>query len=196
MLRLTNYGLLVGIIGITLGVAPALSQAEVAPVVVYIQSQDYQHPIKLWQYYRDYWFAQGPYVEAAAKDVFTQSFGAVTTCQSDDNAGRVLVWLRPKMVYNPQLQRYYGEITAMAYTHDGKLLGTYTGEAVHTGFLDVNTRGQLAEVYQNTLQDVVKHMQADETFKQAVNTVLDASAASPCKLTSLLPEPKIQFMSF
>lgn len=170
--------------------------AEAPPVVVYIQSQEYQHPIKLWQYFRDYWYTQGPYVEQAAKTAFASTYGDINTCQSDNNSGRVMVWLKPKMFFNPQLQIYYGEISAMAYTYDGKLLGTYEGEASKLGFIDVNTKGQLADVYFNSMQNLLSHMQADEKFQQAIQANVDEKSATPCSLIGILPEPKIRFMSF
>lgn len=179
-----------------LAIQSSVQAAEAPPVVVYIQSQEYQHPIKLWQYFRDFWYTQGPYVEQAAKSVFAKSYGEINTCQSDNNSGRVMVWLKPKMFFNPQLQLYYGEMSAWVYSYDGKLVGTYESQSSKLGFIDVNTKGELANVYQSSLEKILNTMQSDEKFQQAVQSTVDEKAANPCSLIGILPEPKIKFMSF
>ncbi len=72
-------------------------------ILMYIQPVEYTNPIKLWHYYKDYWFYQGPVVEIEAKQRLSQQYGEVEFC--DGNAtGHALLWLQPKMFYNPQLE--------------------------------------------------------------------------------------------
>ncbi len=166
-------------------------------LLVYIQPQEYENQIKLWQYFRDYWFSQGPYVEKSAKEILGGRFGEISMCDASQQTGQLLVWLRPRMFYNPQSQIYYGTITAVAYTHDGKLIETYVGEANKVGFLDIKPDLQVQEVYNKSMQIVADKMQADAKIQTAISTAIDVTqSATPCSTVSLFPVPKVQLMSF
>lgn len=166
-------------------------------LLVYIQPQEYENQIKLWQYFRDHWFSQGPHVEKSAKEVLGHTFGEVGMCDGNQQTGQVLLWLRPHMFYNPQSQVYYGKITAIAYTHDGKPIETYVGEANKLGFLDIKPDLQVQEVYDKSMQLIADKMQADSKIQAALSTEVDLTQVStPCSTVSLLPAPKVQFMSY
>lgn len=88
---------------------------------------------------------------------------------------------------------YLRKVLAYAYTADGKPLANYVGEAEKFGFLDIKPELHLQAAYFAAMQAVSDKMQADPKFQSA----LKAEAFSkPCATTALLPEPKIQFMSF
>jgi len=188
----------------TMLAAASLVYAEAAPqaeakstdIVVYIQPQEYNNSIKLWQYYRDYWFMQGPLVEAEARKTLGAEFGEIGMCDENQTAGKVLVWLRPRMFYNPQVQTYYGTITAVAYNAHGKPIATYSAETQKRGYLDVYPEQQIKTVYKQAMQVVVDKMKADPNLQAALKSSSSNEAKTPCSMVTLLPAPKIQFMSF
>ncbi len=167
---------------------------EVTPtsIAVYIQAQDYEHPIRLRNYSQDYWVSQAPMLETAALDVFAAELGGVAICDAKPNESKVLVWLRPSMFYNPQMQTFYGKVTAVTFTADGKPLGKYVGEANKRAFFDVKTDMTLNAVYHAAMQAVSAKMKADEKFQVALKA---PSFSSPCATASMLPESKIKWMS-
>jgi hypothetical protein len=166
-------------------------------MLVYIHPQDYTSSIKLWHYYYGYWFSQGPLVESAAKQVLGAEFGDVGMCDNNQIVANALVWLRPRMFYNPQMLTYHGEITAVAYTSGGKPIATYVGKSSKIGFLDVMPEKQVNEVYRLAMQAVATQMKADANLQAVLNNSVPANETkTPCALVTLLPAPKIQFMSF
>ena len=168
-----------------------------AKVLVYIHPQEYTSQIRLLHYYRDYWFAQGPLVEAASQAVLAKSLGDVGMCDNNQRTANLLLWLQPRMFYNAQMQTFYGTIKAVAYTASGKPIANYVGEASKVGFLEIQTEQQLKQVYTLTMQNLATKMQADENLQKVLKSnPSEADAGTPCGLVSLLPAPKIQFMSF
>lgn len=168
-------------------------QAKPTDVAIYIQSQDYNHPIRLRSYSEGYWYSQGSMLEAAAVKVLGADLKEVAMCDTHPSAAKVLVWLRPRMFYNPQVQTYYGKVLAYAYSADGKPLGSYVGKAQKFGLFNVKMDDVLNSTYEAAMQAVSVKMQADTKFQEALTA---SSTGLPCATTSLLPEPKIQFMSF
>ena len=172
-----------------------VSAHEIAPtsIAVYIQAQEYNHQIMLRNYSQDYWYRQGPMLETAAHDVLGADFTGVDMCDAQPADAKVVVWLRPRMFYNPQMQTFYGKVIAVTYTADGKPLANYVGEATKRAFFDVRTELTLSDVYHAAMQAVSAKMKADGKFQAALNA---PSFSSPCATVSVSPEPKIQFMSF
>lgn len=181
--------------GMTQAHEQVTNEGGTTKIAVHIQAQDYIHQIRLWQNFKDYWYAQGPLLEKEAIRELKQSFGESNAlmCDARPTESNVLVWLRPRMFYNPQLQRYYGKVIASVYTGDGKSVATYVGEAQKQGLLDVYPDRALALVYQSSMQVLIKKMKADTQFQNAMNNKV---FLNPCAIVNLLPEPKIQFMSF
>jgi hypothetical protein len=175
-------------------VSTAALAHEIVPttVAVFIQAQDYDHPIRLRNYTQGYWVNQGPMLETAAHDVLGAEFGGVEMCDAKPNESKVLVWLRPSMFYNPQMRTFYGKVTAVTYTADGKPLANHVGEVAKQAFFDVKTDMTLNAVYHSAMQVVAEKMKVDAKFQAALKA---PSFSSPCAIASLLPESKIKFMS-
>ena len=175
-------------------VSTAALAHEIVPttVAVFIQAQDYDHPIRLRNYTQGYWVNQGPMLETAAHDVLGAEFGGVEMCDAKPNESKVLVWLRPSMFYNPQMRTFYGKVTAVTYTADGKPLANYVGEVAKQAFFDVKTDMTLNAVYHSAMQVVAEKMKVDAKFQAALKA---PSFSSPCAIASLLRESKIKFMS-
>lgn len=157
----------------------------------YIQPAEYQHPVRLWRYYYDYWFMQGPALEKAALQVFGNQ---ASICATDRN-GDALIWLRPKMFYHPQLQQYQVNIVANVYTAKARPIATFEADAVKVGFLDVATEQYATETYRLALNKILTSIRSDSSL--ATELKKDANEhATPCTLTDTLPEPSVRFMSF
>jgi hypothetical protein len=172
-----------------LAVAPVLAQAAPANMLIYISPQEYTHSVKLWQYYYDYWFEQGPAVEPLAKAMLSEEFGDVSMCTAGSD-GKSLVWIKPRMYYNPQMKTFYGEITANTFTSNGEPLAEYIGESRKHGFLDILPRQQVESVYRMAMHDLVVKMREDQHLKSiAADGANNADAATACATVAALPPP-------
>lgn len=166
-------------------------------ILMYIQPVEYTNLIKLWHPYRDYWFYQGPVVERLAQSKLNQAYGAVGMCEGNQS-GNVLIWLQPRMFYNPQVQLFYGKVTANVYTGMGVLIGSYVGKSQVHGFLDIKPEVWIEKAYAIAIDKVVTKMQADDAVQKRVNQTDQGNSANatPCSMVTLLPTPKIRAMSF
>ncbi len=165
-------------------------------MLLYIQPYEYTNSLRLEYYSEGYWFSQGSIVEALAKEKLTQTYGDVSICEGNQS-GKTLVWLQPRMFYNPQVQIFYGEVTANVYTGIGKLVGTYVGKSTQHGFLDIKPEYWLKKAYTAAINDMAAKMQADSAIQTAASNTSSASSAdTPCSMVTLLPTPKIRAMSF
>lgn len=177
--------------------ADTSSGTSAPKMLMYIQPIEYTHPIMLWHPYRGYWFSPGPIVEAEAMARLTQAYGDVSLCEGNQS-GRTLVWLQPRMFYNPQVQLFYGKVTANVYTGMGKFVSSYEGEAKLHGFLDIKADDWIAQTFALAIDGMVAKMQADTALQSLLNDAGAVSAGdiTPCSMVTLLPTPKIRVMSF
>jgi hypothetical protein len=143
------------------GAVPASS------ALIYIDQREYDHEIKLWHFYYDYWYAQGPAVEPIALSELKPMFGETGMCEGQKTAD-VVVLVKPRMFYNPHFTRFYASIQTQVFSGSGRLLGQYKGVGEHHGFLDVVPDQQVRETYALAMQDVVKRMQADAALREAL----------------------------
>lgn len=170
-------------------------------LLMYIQSVDYTNPIKLWHPYHDYWFYQGPVVEKTAQSAFTHAYGDVGMCESHQS-GKALVWLQPKMFYNPQVQLFFAEVTADVYKGVGEHIGEYVGKSQVRGFLSMQSEASIEQAYAGALADVVAKMQADTVLQAHLDSHISSKAqqtsadTTPCAMVTLFPTKKIRAMSF
>ena len=166
-------------------------EPEPADVVVYINPLEYKHPVKLWHFYYDYWYTQGPAVEAAAIDVLNHAYGKASICDGN-NIGKTLVRIVPNMFYNPHMTTFYGKISAEVFTGSGKPLGGYVSEVQKSGFLDVAPAAQIGELYRTAMQNVVDRMKTDPAVQEAIkNGVPQSETSTPCSMMSVLPSRRV-----
>lgn len=176
---------------ILLTVLPLIGHAAPANMLIYIHPQEYKHPVKLWHFYYDYWFTQGPVVEPLARSMLAEGFGEIGMCGAVNEA-RSLVWIQPRMYYNPHMMTFYGEIRASVYTSNGEPAATYLGEAKKLGFLDVVPRNQVEEVYRMSMQNLIDNMQQDVNLQKLVSEgEINRDAGGACAIIPSLPPPKL-----
>jgi len=162
-----------------------------ADVVVYINPMEYQHPIKLWHFYYDHWYTQGPAVEAAAMQVLNVSYDHASMCDGN-NIGKTLMRIVPSMFYNPHMTTFYGKLRAEIFTGSGKPLGAYVTEVQKFGFLDVAPEDKIAEVYRSAMQNIADKMKTDAAVQDAIATgVPHSETSTPCSMMSVLPSRKL-----
>ncbi|OAM52603.1 hypothetical protein A7981_03840 [Methylovorus sp. MM2] len=160
--------------------------AAPANMLFYMNPSEYAHPIKLWHFYHDYWYEQGPAVEPVAKEVFGSAFGNADMCTSN-RIGNALVLLKPDMVYNPHMSIFYGKITAYVFSGSGKPMGIYEGNSERVGYIDVVPAYQVATAYKLALEDAVKKMKTDASLQNVIANGIPASETStPCAMVSVL----------
>lgn len=174
--------------------AAANPSAVNTTTLLYIQPLEYNHPIALWNYSYKHWFYQGPVVEKLALEKFSAKLGSVKMCESNQS-GQMLVWLQPKMFYNPQLQLFYGTLVANVYTGLGKLIASYEGSAHASGLLGLYADHAIEKSYALAMDNMLAKMQADTRFPTAHQADM-SDETTPCSMVTLLPAPKIRATSF
>jgi hypothetical protein len=164
---------------------------EPADVVVYINPMEYQHPIKLWHFYYDHWFTQGPAVEAAAMQVLNGAYGKASMCDGN-NIGKTLMRIVPSMFYNPHMTTFYGKLRVEIFTGSDKPLGAYVSEVQKFGFLDVAPADQIDQVYRSAMQNIADKMKTDPAVQDAItHGVPHSETSTPCSMMSVLPSRKL-----
>ncbi|PKO25481.1 MAG: hypothetical protein CVU35_03890 [Betaproteobacteria bacterium HGW-Betaproteobacteria-8] len=177
-------------LALLISLLPAVAQAGPANMLIYIHPQEYTHPVKLWHFYSDHWFEQGPLVEPVVKSALAEEYGEVDMCKAGSE-GRSLVWIKPRMYYNPHMTTFYGEITAIAYTGNGESIASYVGESQKIGFLDVYPRLSIVAAYKMAMEDLIRKMRKDQRLKAvAAKGAINADAGSACAIITTLPPPK------
>jgi len=173
-----------------IAVTAQAKDADPSKMLVYISPQEYTYSIKLWHYYYSYWFEQGPAIESAAMQILSAEYGDVKMCEGN-NTGNTLVWIKPRMYYNPQLETFYGEVTADVFSGSGKALGTYVGESRKRGFLDVYPVLQIESAYKVAMQNLLVKIKADQGLQAAINESTSAGETKyPCAMVAVLPPAK------
>lgn len=157
-----------------------------ADVVLYIQPVEFTNPIRLWHPYSDYWFYQGPLVEEAALKKLGETYGKTEVCDANQS-GKMLVWLQPKMFYNPQVQQFYGKVTAEVYTGIGKHVGTYIGKSNVHGTLGFMAENKIKQSYALAINDAVSQMKADTALQSQIGSDDNRAETTPCSMVTLLP---------
>ena len=164
-------------------------------VLVYIQPVEYTHSIRLWSPYQDYWYDQGPIVEAEALPKLSANYTDVAMCEGNQS-GKALIWLQPKMFYNPQVQMFYAEVLANAYTGVGKLIGTYKGESKVHGSLNLQASRWISSAYAQAIDDMLQKLQADTGLQSLLaGEGATATQPTPCSMVTLLPTHTIRNVS-
>jgi hypothetical protein len=165
----------------------SIAHAAPANMLIYISPQEYTHSVKLWQYFDDYWFQQGPTIEPIARSMLAQEYGEVAMCQANSE-GKSLVWIKPRMYYNPQMKTFYGEITASTFTSNGEAVASYIGESKKHGFLDVYPQKQIESTYQMAMENLLEKMRADQQLKSiATDGTTNNNAGAACATVAALP---------
>lgn len=173
------------------------AQEKQADVVVHIDAVEYSNPIHLWHPYYSYWYFQGPVFEDIVTEKFNQAYSEVTMCEATQS-GKVLLWLKPKMFFNPQMQMYYGKVTANAYTGIGEHVASYEAESGVWGLIDQQTETRIKQSYALAVDGLIEKMKADAKLQGRIDaTAPDTkSASTPCSMITLLPKTRIRAMPF
>jgi hypothetical protein len=189
-------GLILGLqLGATLSHA-ATPEPSTSDVLMYIEPVEYSNPIRVSSRYREYWYHQGPVVEPMALEKISQAYGKTSICDATQS-GKMLVWVKPKMFYNPKMQNFYGNATINVYTGLGKHVGTYEGESSVRGFVDIKPQRWIEKSYALAIDNAIAKMQADVQLRGVVDKSAAADAeTTPCNMVTLIPTSKIRAMSF
>lgn len=172
--------------------------SDVANMLLYIQPVEYTNSINVMNHFsKIYWFEQGPVVEPLALKQFNAAFSPVTMCEVGRSA-KMIVWLQPRMFYNPQLQMFHGQITANVYTGKGELKSSYVGKSKVHGFIDIKPEIWIEKSYEQAMSKVVNKIKADKDLQQLMSkndqtTTLDGVS---CGIVTSFPIPKVRALSF
>jgi len=173
------------------------AQEKAVDIVVHIDAVEYTNPIRLWHPYFDYWYHQGPLFEDVALEKLQHDYHQVAMCEAEQS-GKVLLWLKPKMFFNPQVQMFYGKVTAIAYTGIGQHFATYEAESGVWGFINQQTETRVKESYALAMDGIIQKIKSDPNFQTKLDAAGDAlkTAPSPCSMITLLPPTRIRAMPF
>lgn len=175
---------------LVLGLGITSSGASSAPAgraLMYISPQDYTHDIKLWHFYYSYWFNQGSAIEPVALAALKPVFADIALCEGN-KAADIVVWIKPRMFYNPHMTVYYGTVAANVYSGSGKFIASYKADVQHVGFLDVQPAAQITVTYEAAMQQIISKMQADNAVLGLAARGLAADeTAMPCSMVAILP---------
>ena len=172
--------------------------SAVANMLLYIQPIEYTNSINVMNHFsRAYWFEQGPVVEPLALKQFNAAFSPVTMCEVGRSA-KMIVWLQPRMFYNPQLQMFHGQITANVYTGKGELKSSYVGRSKVHGFVEIKPEKWIEKSYDLAINKVVNKIKADKTLQGVINnndqtTTMDGVS---CGIVTSFPVPNVRALSF
>jgi hypothetical protein len=169
---------------------PPVAKPASSQMLVYINPNEYSHEILIRHPYYEYWFSQGPQVEALAKQKLGAEFGDVSMCEGYSSA-KTVVWIKPSMFYNPIVKTYFGKIVAEVFAGNGKSLGTYTAKAERYGQIDINTAGQINATYTSAMNSIVKQMAASPSIRGALdNSAVGNDSSVPCANVALLSKSR------
>ncbi len=164
---------------------------EPPTLLIYQSPQEYTHEVRIGMMpYFSSWVLKGPSADAAAAAAFAPHFSEVGRCDGASGAD-VLVWLRPRISYNPVASTYYAQVTAQFHLGSGKYLATLktTGEqsgSIQTLYADDLVR----KAFDTAMQDIARQYAADAGMQQAI---ADARAQdmtkAPCAIIGVVPNP-------
>ena len=167
----------------------AFSAESQSSTLLYISPNDYNYSVHLLHPYFDYWFEQGPIIEPIAFDALKLKGVNISLCKENETAEKI-IRIKPSIFYNPQLRVYHAKLVATVFSGDGKVLGSYVGEAQQLGFTSVDNGIQfhLKKVYTLAMQDLTKKMEN----KPAID-YLKVESKLPCSLVGAQSETKVNF---
>lgn len=172
---------------------------DVKPAVVdmllHIQPVEYTNSINVSDRVANpYWYEQGPIVEPLALKQFNTAFSGVNMCEPQRSA-KMIVWLQPRMFYNPQAQIFYGKVTANVYTGNGELKSSYVGKSKVRGFINIKPEKWIEKSYEVAITKVVNKIKADKALQALLNENNQTEGVS-CGIVTSFPIPKIRALSF
>lgn len=168
---------------------PVFAAESNTKTLLYISPNDYNYSVHLLAPYYEYWFEQGPLVEAIALKALQEKQAETALCQANETADRI-IRIKPSVFYNPQMQVYHSKLVATVFSGTGDVLGTYVGEAQQQGYtsFDNGTKYHLNKVYGLAMQDLMAKL----TVNPSTDSV-ESKAKLPCGLIGAQNDNKINF---
>src|SRR3989338_9208439 len=113
--------------------AMARAQEPAPSLLLYISSDEYNHEERLGVL-PNYivWARKGPALEQAARSALQPHFSDIDMCEGSNGAD-VVVWLQPRLSFNPPIATYYAQVIARFFRADGKPIGTLKATGEQTG---------------------------------------------------------------
>lgn len=163
-------------------------------VAVYISQEKYDHPMRigLLPYY-SHWVSQGVVAEKAAMPVLRKHFANVEACDTGRTAD-VIVWVKPRLIYNPGVGKYYAMLKVQFHLGDGRPLATYKA----VGEMDGNIGSAYVDetidkAFNRGMADIETKFVNDAALQQAISAGLTKDfTRSPCGLVAMFGRSPVE----
>ncbi len=163
------------------------ADAQQPSVAVYITKEKYEHPLRigLLPYY-SHWVSQGVVAEKAALPVLRKHFANTEVC----DAGRVadiIVWIKPRLIYNPGVGKYYAMLKVQFHLGDGRSLATYKSVGEQDGDMgSIYVDETIEQAFDRAMASIETQFVNDAALQQAFSTALGKDfTRSPCGMVSI-----------
>ncbi|MCX7627795.1 MAG: hypothetical protein N2Z69_05200 [Methylophilaceae bacterium] len=156
-------------------------------LLMYIHPDEYAHEVRLGIVpIYIIWARNGPALEAAARAALQPHFNSVGMCEGGNGAD-VVVWLRPQLTYNPNLETFYAKVSARFFRADGKPIGRLKATGTAHGFRGSRTiDAQVQQAYDDAMRQIAAQFAVDAALRQAIEPGI---ARTPCAMVALIPNP-------
>lgn len=170
-----------------MGINSAWAASEQPSVLIYISPDKYNHPLRigLLPYY-SHWVKQGEVAEKVASKALEKHFSKVGMCEAGLSSD-IVVWVKPRLIYNPGVGRYYAMLKVQFHLGDGSPLATYKAVGEQDGNIgSAYVDETIDKAFGVAMENIESLFVNDATLQQAISTAKDKGFPhSPCGMVAV-----------
>jgi len=179
-------------LSVVLTMASLSAAADDKPsLLIYQSPQEYTHEVRMGMMpYFSRWVLKGPAADAAALAALAPHFSEIGRCDGGSGAD-VLMWLRPRISYNPVSATYYAQVSAQVHLGSGQYLKTLKANAEQPGPIQsVYADALVRKAFDGAMQQIASQFAADAALQAdiAQARAKDMTKA-PCAIIGVVPNP-------
>ena len=170
----------------------AVAHAENKPsLLIYQSPQEYTHEVRMGMMpYFSRWVLKGPSADAAALEAFAPHFSEIGRCDGGSGAD-VLMWLRPRISYNPVSSTFYAQVSAQVHLGSGKYLTTLKATAEQPGPIQsIYADALIRKAFDGAMQQIASQYAADAQLQASIAEArAKEMTKAPCAIIGAVPNP-------
>lgn len=160
----------------------AWAGTEQASLLVYVSPNKLDHPVQIGlQPYSRHWVWQGQIAAKAATHLLGQHFAKTEMCDSGQTSD-VIAWVKPRLLYNPGVERYYAMLKVEFHLGDGRSLANYKAVGEQTG--NVNSAyvdETVGKAFNIAMESIATQFAGDAAVQQAIADAMSKDfTRKPC----------------